>query len=270
MSMLSFSFSSHKLPMTPLSQKVEQTLLVDLETTDQISLVDICDAKEGIYGAPGKSQRPVQLRFQKIKELSAHGYRKLLVKHNITPGPPATLAAAQREQAQELPEQATTQDADKYTAQDASEELVLSDEEEEELVLSDDDTDIDKHIDTDLTGRISIKSKSSKMFPPEKTPIKKSLFSPASGVSPGHYSSTDMMASLTEVHASYYEDTDPAVDALDFRQQCGTNGRPYIILADPSHPSRAFLLILLPWKGLSTTTTTTTGSMSGWPPPCPT
>jgi hypothetical protein len=154
---------------------------------------------------------------------------------------------------QELPEQETTQDADEDTTQDADEELVLSDDEEEELVLSDDDSDIDKHIDTDLTsafGGISIKSKSSKMFSPEKTPIKKALFSPASGVSPGHYSSTDTTASLTEDHASYYEDTDPAVDALDFRRQCGTKGRPYIILAEPSHPEQNFPFDITPLEGV--------------------
>jgi hypothetical protein len=67
--------------MTSLSQKVEQTLLADIENTglplDQVSLVDFCNAKEGIYGAPGKSRRPVQKRFQKIKELTARGYRRL-------------------------------------------------------------------------------------------------------------------------------------------------------------------------------------------------
>ena len=56
--------ASHKL-----TRKTEQTLLEDIENTglplDQVSLVDICDAKEGIYGAPGKTRRPVQLRFKK-------------------------------------------------------------------------------------------------------------------------------------------------------------------------------------------------------------
>ncbi len=116
--------------MTSLSQKLERSLLADIESTglplEQVSLVDLCNAKEGIYGAPGKSRWPVQLRFQKIKELTARGYKRLLVRHNITPGP-ATLAAEQQEIAQELPDQATTQDAE--------EELVLSDDEEE---LSDD------------------------------------------------------------------------------------------------------------------------------------
>jgi hypothetical protein len=120
-------------------KKHTSTALADLETTglplDQISLVDICDAKEGINGAPGKSRQPVQLRFQKIKELPARGYRKLLIKHNITLGTATLAAADQREQAQELPEQETTQDADEDTTQDADEELVLSDNEEEELVL---------------------------------------------------------------------------------------------------------------------------------------
>jgi hypothetical protein len=55
---------SQKLPMTLLSQKVEQTLLADIENTglplDQVSLVDLCGAKEGIYGAPGKNRWPVQ------------------------------------------------------------------------------------------------------------------------------------------------------------------------------------------------------------------
>jgi hypothetical protein len=73
-----------------LSQKDENSLLQDIERIglplDQISLVDICDAKEGIYGAPGKRRRPVQLRFQKIKDLSPRGYKKLLAKYSITPG----------------------------------------------------------------------------------------------------------------------------------------------------------------------------------------
>jgi hypothetical protein len=54
---------------------------------DTISLVDICDKREGIFGAPGKARRPVQKRFQKHKELSRRGYKKLLEKYNITPGP---------------------------------------------------------------------------------------------------------------------------------------------------------------------------------------
>jgi hypothetical protein len=96
--------------MTPLSQKVHQTLLADIENTglplDQILLVDLCEAKEGVYGAPGKNRPPVQLRFQKIKELTARSYRRLLAKHGITLGP-ATLAAKQQEQAAKLPDQAT-------------------------------------------------------------------------------------------------------------------------------------------------------------------
>jgi hypothetical protein len=216
--------------MTSVSQKVEQTLLADIENTglplDQVSLVDLCDAKEGIYGAPGKNRRPVQLRFQKIKELTARSYRRLLAKHSITPGP-ATLAAVQQEQAQELPDQATAQDAD--------EELVLSDD--EELVLSDDDEDIDIHLANAL-GSISIQSKSaSKMYTPEKPPTKTVMFSPTSGASPGQ-STTDTMPSSTEDHATYCDDADPSVDALDFRHQFGTKSHPYIILADPSHPER--------------------------------
>jgi hypothetical protein len=82
-----------------LSQKVEKSLLQDIERIglplSQISLVDICDAKEGIYGAPGKSRRPVQLRFQMIKDLTHHGYKKLLAKYSITPGPATLQSQAQ-------------------------------------------------------------------------------------------------------------------------------------------------------------------------------
>jgi hypothetical protein len=120
-------------------------LLSDIEQTglplDQVLLVDICDAKEGIYGAPGKSCQPVQQRFQKVKELSARGYRKLLAKHSIASSSPATLSAEEQEEteqqelAQELPDQeASTQDA-------TNKELVLSDDKEE--VTTDNDIDID-------------------------------------------------------------------------------------------------------------------------------
>jgi hypothetical protein len=157
--------------MTYLSQKVEQTLLADIENTglplDQVSLVNICDAKEGIYGAPGKSRRPVQLRFQKIKELTARNYRRLLAKNNITPGP-ATLAARQQEQAAPAAELPSADHQEATTAQEESdEELVLSDDEEE--VITDDDEDININLASAL-GSFSIKSKSSAMFSPVKTP----------------------------------------------------------------------------------------------------
>jgi hypothetical protein len=108
------SHSSEKLLMTSLSQQVEQPLLADIENTglplDQVSLIATCN---GIYGAPGKSCWPVQLQFQMIRELTApHGYRKLLVKHTTTPGPAALVAEQQEQEAQELPDQDTTQDAD--------------------------------------------------------------------------------------------------------------------------------------------------------------
>jgi hypothetical protein len=234
-------------PIPPLSLKALTTLLEDIERTglplDQVSLVNICDDKEGIYGAPGASRRPVQLRFQKIKDLTARGYRRLLCKYNITAGP-ATLAAEQQD------------------TQDADEELVLSDEEaaqqqdqqdaddepDEEEVNTDDNEDIgDDDIDIDLSsafGSISIKSK---MFSPEK----KGMFSPTSGVSPGR-STTDTMPSSMEDHAAYDDDddddADPALDALDFRRQCGTKRRPYIILADASHPERNHPFDITPFE----------------------
>jgi hypothetical protein len=109
----------------PFPQKIERTLLGDLEATgrslDKISLVDLCDENEFIYGSPGKSRRPVQARFGKIKKLTPRGYRRLLAKHNINAGP-ATLAAQA---------QAPSEDEES----DDEEEEVLSDDED---VLSDD------------------------------------------------------------------------------------------------------------------------------------
>jgi hypothetical protein len=98
-----------------------------------------------------------------------------------------------------------------------------------------------------------MKSKSStKMFSPKKTPIKIAMFSPTSGASPGQ-STTNTMPSSTEDHASYSaaysDDTGLAVDALDFRHQCGTKSHPYIILVDPSHPEQNFPFDITPLKG---------------------
>jgi hypothetical protein len=227
-----------------LAQKVEQELLRDIEKTgqplDKISLVEICDAKEGIYGTPGKSRRPVQLRFQKIKELTPRGYSTLLRRLNITPGP-STLEA-----------QATAQDAD------ADEELVLSDDEflsviDEEKVINDENIDIDSDTEElpSTFGGLSIKSKPSeikskpsemskstnKMFSPEKTKI----FSPAAASPPSQQST----ASLTD-----YDHDDSAVDGLDFKRQCGTKSRPYIILADPSHPEQNYPFDITPLEGV--------------------
>jgi hypothetical protein len=207
-----------------LSQKAAQQLLVDIENIglplDQISLVNLCDAKEGIYGGPGLPRRPVQAQFQKIKKLSARGYRRLLAHHNITPGP-ATLAAQQQDQA---------------TAQDTDEEslLVLSDDEiadekssDDEDAQDTDDEDIDEEdIDSDLASAFG----SCTMSSPQKTPNKK-LFSP----SPSRASS----------HAN-----DSALDALDFRRQWGTKSHPYITLADPSHPERNFPFDVISFEGV--------------------
>jgi hypothetical protein len=195
--------------MTPLSQKVHQTLLADIENTglplDQILLVDLCTAKEGVYGAPGKNRQPVLLQFQKIKELTACSYRRLLAKHGITPGP-ATLAAKQQEQAAKLPDQAT--------AQDANAVLVLSDEE----MITDNNKDINIEL-ASAFGGISIKSKSSKMPSPKMTPTKKGMFS--AGTSLGQ-STTNMVPSSTEDHAAFSDDSNPPVVALDLRRQWGT------------------------------------------------
>ena len=242
--------ASHKL-----TRKTEQTLLEDIENTglplDQVSLVDICDAKEGIYGAPGKTRRPVQLRFQKIKSLTALGYRRLLLKYGITPGP-ATFAA--------LAQQDTGQDADK--------ELVLSDDEEDEEEVTDDDEDSDIDI-ASAFGSISIESKSSKLLnSPEKTPTKNEktptkdektptkdektptravMFSPTVGASPGQFPDMtspgrfpDMRPTSIEAFAVYNDDSDPAVGGLDFRHQHGTKNCPFIVMADPSHPEQNF------------------------------
>jgi hypothetical protein len=47
-----------------ISSKVEKTLLQDIEEIglplDTISLVNVSDKTEGIFGAPGKARRPVQ------------------------------------------------------------------------------------------------------------------------------------------------------------------------------------------------------------------
>jgi hypothetical protein len=212
-----------------LSQKAAQQLLADIENIglplDQMSLVHLCDAKEGIYGGPaGLPRRPVQARFQKIKKLSARGHRRLLAHHNITPGP-AALAAQQQDQA---------------TAQDTDEEslLVLSDDEiadekssDDEDAQDTDDEDIDEEdIDSDLASTFG----SCTMSSPQKTPNKK-LFSP----SPSRASSpTNMTPSSTEDYDMHANDS--ALDALDFRRQWGTKSHPCITLADPSHPERNF------------------------------
>jgi hypothetical protein len=57
------------------------------------------------------------------------------------------------------------------------------------------------------------------------------------------------MPSSTDAAYSY-DDADPAVDALDFRRQCGTKLRPYIILADPSHPEQNFPFDVTPLEGV--------------------
>jgi hypothetical protein len=166
------------------------------------------------------------LRFQKIKELAPRSYRRLLAKHSITPGPATVLAAKQQEQAKELPDQATAQDADEV--------LVLSDEEEE--AITDDDEDIDIDLASAFEG-ISIKSKSSKMSSSEKTPTKNVMVSSNSVSSLGQ-STTDTMPSSTEDHAASSDDSDPALDVLEFRCQWATHTCPIIILARPSHPER--------------------------------
>jgi hypothetical protein len=224
-----------------LQQKVERTLLEDLEKTglplDQISLVDICDAKEGIYGAPGKSRRPVQLRFQKIKDLTARSYRKLLYKHNITPSPPTLAAEAQ--------ESLDHQD-DKDSIDNDDDE----DDEDEEDDEDDEEDEEDDNTTADLSRAFaSISIKSSKMFSPEKTPNKKALFSPTTGVSsPGHFITDIAATSLTD--SSSGDDVDLALDTLDFRHQGGTKSRPYITLADPSHTEQNFPFDITPLEGV--------------------
>jgi hypothetical protein len=197
--------------------------LADIENTglplDQISLVDLCNAKDGIYGAPGKNRWPVQLQFQKIKELTARSYRRLLAKHGITLGP-ATLAAKQQDQAAKLPDQATAQDADKV--------LVLSDKE----TITNNDRDIDIELASAFRG-ISIKSKSSRIPSPEMTPTKNVMFNSRASLG---QSTTSTMPSSLEDHAASSDDSNPAVAVLDFRRQWGTQSCPHIILARPSHP----------------------------------
>jgi hypothetical protein len=85
------------------------------------------------------------------------------------------------------------------------------------------------------------------------------MFSPISGASPGQ-STTDMRHD-TKFNRGLHDDTNPAVDGLDFHHQCGTKSHPYIILADPSHPEHKFPFDITPIEKLSITTMTT---MESW------
>jgi hypothetical protein len=124
--------------------------------------------------------------------------------NNIVFGPATLAAPTTRATAKELPDQ------------EADKELVPSDNKEE--VITDDNDDNNNDNDIDLAfGSALIKSKSSKMFFPKK----KRMFSPTSGALPGQHTA-NLMPSFTEDHAAYDDDTNPDVDALDFKQQCGT------------------------------------------------
>jgi hypothetical protein len=156
--------------------KLERTLLADIEATglplDQISLVDLCDDKEGIYGAPGAPRWPVQVRFAKIKQLTITGYRRLLAKHNIIAGP-ATLAA----------QAAARQDTDKESEDDEEEQLSDNEKEEVSNNKEESEDEQDSNIDTLKLTRARISSpinsksasKMAKTPPRDKTPSTKKV-----------------------------------------------------------------------------------------------
>jgi hypothetical protein len=153
-----------------------------------------------------------------MKELTAHSYRRLLAKHGITLGP-ATLTAKQQEQAAKLPNQATAQYANKV--------LVLSNQD----TITNDDKDMDIELASAFRD-ISIKSKSSKIPSPEMTHTKNLMFN--SGASLGQ-STTNMIPSSMEDNAASSDDSNLAVDVLDFQRQWDTQSCPHIIFARPSH-----------------------------------
>jgi hypothetical protein len=175
-----------------ITSKVERTLLQDIEEIglplDTIFLVDICDKKEDIFGTPGKARRPVQKRFQKHKELSTRGYKKLLEKYDITPGP-ATLEAQSQTPEPEPEEQEDQEDQD---TDQQDEESVTSEVDDEDSNTFSEASDGEKEIKADLSsafGNLSFKASSSvtmnnsnenhnTMETPIKTPIKIAMFSP--------------------------------------------------------------------------------------------
>jgi hypothetical protein len=144
-----------------------------------------------------------------------------LAKHNIPLGP-ATLAAKQQEQPEELPDQAMAQDANKV--------LMLSDKEEDSITDNDEDTNIE--LPSAFEG-ILIKSKLSKMSSLAKIPSKNAMFT--SGASLGQ-STTNTMPSSTISS----DNSNPALDALDFRCQEALESCPIIILAKTTRPERSF------------------------------
>jgi hypothetical protein len=150
-----------------ITSKVERTLLQDIEEIglplDTISLVDICYKKEGIFGAPGKARRPVQKQFQKLKELSTRGYKKLLEKYDITPGP-ATLEAQSQTPEPEPEEQEDQEDQEDQDTDQQDEESVTSEVDDEDSNTFSETSDREKEIKADLSsafGNLSFKASSS-------------------------------------------------------------------------------------------------------------
>lgn len=75
-----------------LEKQVLTELLRDIEAKGvpykEIVLADLCNAKQGIYGFPGRNtlRRSVQKKFDELKRLKVAGYRTLLKEAEVEPG----------------------------------------------------------------------------------------------------------------------------------------------------------------------------------------
>jgi hypothetical protein len=240
-------FSSHfhlTIPMAPaiISELLEKSLLEDIEQKglpfDQISLVQLCNDKELIYGPPSSAlRRKIQKHFNKLKNRTPSNYQKLLVKYSIVPGP---FTFHRLREADDSPtkipvKEPTIDDIEEETIEETPCIDEASIESASESSIDESSIDIARQLETlSIQGPPRIM-----MTTPSRTPPRKKAPSIAS---PGFASpifASPLRPSLDETSLTGEEERDDVgYTILDFLHQNGTKDQPYIVMADPNFPEQ--------------------------------
>jgi hypothetical protein len=259
-----------KTKLPPITELLEEALLKDIEASglsfDEISLVQLCDKKELIYGSPSSDiRRAIQKYFQKLKTRTPKNYNRLLVKHSIVAGPYNFFRLKQAEREAEIKTPPTASKKSLPSIPDSIEETSIEEAsatddlsivsiESESESESESDSLSKKDSCTDIAGQfenLAIRSPPvrARMMTPTKTPIRKIASSIGSSgfaspvavfASPVPSSGAfgDTVASVASVSNNHTVNDHDAYSLLNFFEQLGTKEQPHIIVANPDYPER--------------------------------
>jgi hypothetical protein len=252
----------------PISETLEKALLTDIEQKglpfDQISLVQLCDKRQLIYGEPSTTlRRAIQKHYTKLKNRTPRNYQKLLLKYSIVPGP-FTFHRLKETESPIKSQEPTIDKTNEIIDGDSIGETSNIDEPSiesasESSFIEDSFADIARSFETlSIQASPALQRKSMMTTPnqtPNQTPNRKQAPSiAASFASPNQTPNRKQAPPFASGFASpipslLLDDTtrsfvgeeaheDIAYSILDYKSQLGTSDKPFIIMANPDLPEQ--------------------------------